>query len=406
MMPSARAIPHVILLICLASLTPAADSAADSAAISTSTWSEVMAHAPELAAARARLRAAQRASAGAGILPDPRLIAQAIRRQGHDTRVDNLGIEQEFPRWHERTAAIGHATATIAMAEADLAMAIGTIAAETANALATIEAETALAELADAQAVRAQSLLATVDANIAASRGTLADRLLIETRIDALHVDADNARRQVEDARADLRVRLGLPDEAALPRPPLLTILSDSNSSLTPEMRAARARQADASAQAQAASSRRYPSSALELRWGISDDDRYVSAEFKVGLPFHQDAAAAEEDAAAANAAAARLEEQAAQRRASTAHARVVRAAASAATAHAVASATGQRVQAELNSALRNAGTDAAPSVTALVDLLDRLGDAQRGEIEADARARQAAAELWRFFPPDCPESP
>ena len=50
---------------------------------------------------------------------------------------------------------------------------------------------------------------------------------------------------------------------------------------------------------------------------------------------------------------------------------------------------------------IRAAATQNGANLLSVLDVLDRLSDAERMVIEAEAAARQANASLWRLAPPD-----
>ncbi|MBI5940691.1 MAG: TolC family protein [Caulobacterales bacterium] len=365
-----------------------------------------LARAPAIQAAQERILAARRAAGAAGRLPDPMLGAGYARKSTSMDRwpMYDLTLEQPLPRWGERDAMRAKASAETAMSEADLQDMLGETAAEVATMLAEAEAARAKLAVVEGQITRATAIQTTIAARVAAGGGSIADQLGVQSRLAALAVERDTMRRMVTDAEQEVRGRLGLAPDVALPpftAPDRAAIVVER----VPGVLAAQAKSAEAEAMFQEARASRYPETAVGLRYEREqqpgDPMNTVGLEFRMSIPVWQGASEKLEDAAYARRRAARHEAAGWKFRMASLLGRAERATTVATTARNAAQETKTRLDAEYDSMLRSAGAPNGANMISVLDVLDRLSDAERMVIEAEATARQAEAGLWRLAPPD-----
>ncbi len=369
---------------------------------------QAVAGAPAIQAAQERLGAARRSAGSSGRLADPMLGAGYSRKTTAMDRwpMYEVRLEQALPRWGERDARRAKALAETAMTDADLRETIGDMAAEVAGMLAEAEAARAKAGLAGAQIARAEAVQTILVARVASGTGGSAEQLEVKSRLAALAVERDTMLRMAADAEQDVRGRLGLPPSAPLPAfaaPDAKDIAIER----VPGVAAAQAKSADADAMFHEARASRYPETALGVRYEREfvpgDAMTTVGLELRVSLPVWQSASGDQELAAVARRRAAQREADAWQFRARALLGRAERATAVAATARTAAEATKGRITAEYDALVQAATAQTGPGLTAVLGVLDRLGEAERQVIDAEAAARQAAAGLWRLAPPVLP---
>jgi outer membrane protein TolC len=366
--------------------------------------------APALQAARARAEAARARRASAGRFPDPQLegmYSQVRRPMGMERYpMWELTLTQPLPKAGERAADRDRAAAAISMAEADYALMAGEMAAETAMALAEAEGARARAALLQRQVGRGERILAGLDARLGAGSGRVADRLAVQSRVAALRLMLEQESRMADDALAEARGRLGLPPEAPLP-PFSAPAAAEIDPSALPALRLASARADEARAMARMARASARPMTAVGLRFEREEERMgnmdTVGVAFMTELPFRaRGYARAEAAAARAEERAARAEAEAAGHRARSTLARAERAERLSAASRRLAEDTAARLDAELESLVRSAGTPAMPGETPvllLLDLLERQTDTRLQLIDAEFAARSARAELWRHAP-------
>lgn len=365
-----------------------------------------LSRAPAVQAAQERILAARRGADAAGRLPDPMLGAGYARKSTSMERwpMYDVSIEQPLPRWGERDARRARASAETAMGEAELLDTVGDAAAEIAIALAEAEAARATLAVIDGQIARASALEAGIAARVAAAGAAIAEQLGVQSRLAALRVERDTVERTAIDAEQEVRGRLGLPPTAPLPpfaAPDRAGIVLER----VPGVLVAQARGADADAMFSEARASRYPETALGLRYEREqqpgDPMDTVGLELRISLPVWQGASAGLEDAAAARRRAARRDAEGWRYRAQALIGRAERAATVAATARTAAMETRARLDAAYEALIRSIASQGGAGLAPALDLLDRLGDAERMVIAAEAAARQAEAGLWRLAPPD-----
>lgn len=365
-------------------------------------------HAPAVLAAQERITAARRAEGAAGRLPDPMLGAGLSRTS---TAMDSwpmygVAIEQPLPRWGERAAERAQAGAESAASVAELMDVLGETAAEVATLLAEAGSARARSALVDAQISRSSSVRAAAESRVASGTGSSAELLAVTSRLAALAVERATLQREAVDAEEEARGRLGLPATAPLPpfaAPDHAAIVADR----VPGILAARAREAGAAAMFEAARATRHPETAVGLRYEREeqpgDPMDTVGIEFRVSLPVWQGASRDLELAASARQRAARRDEAGWRFRIRTVLGRAERAAEVAAAARTAARDTAGRLDAEYAAVIRAAAVQGGVGLVQALDILDRLAEAERQVIEAEAAARLAEAGLWRLAPPSIP---
>lgn len=365
-----------------------------------------IAFAPAIQAAQERSLAAHRAAGAAGRLPDPMIGGGYARKSTSMDRwpMYDLTLEQPLPRWGERDARRAKASAETAMSVAEVQDQAGDLAAEIATMLADADAARAKLAVVEGQIARATAIQATIAARVATGGGSIADQLGVQSRLAALAVERDTMRRMAVDAEQEVRGRLGLAPETMLPpfaAPDRAGIVIER----VPGVLAAQARTAEADAMFQEARASRYPETAVGVRFEREvqpgEPMNTVGLEFRVSIPVWQAAASELEDSAFARQRAARHEAAGWGFRMKSLLGRAERATAVATTARQAAQETRTRLDAEYDAMLRTAGAGSGASMSAVLDVLDRLSEAERLVIDAEAAARQAEASLWRIAPPD-----
>lgn len=386
--------------------TPAPAPAAQVAPAAQTAFLRSLAQSPAVQAAQERILASRRAAGAAGRLPDPMLTAGYARKSTSMERwpMYDAMLEQPLPRWGERDAMRAKASAETAMSEAELQDALGETAAEVAAMLAEADAARAKLALVEGQIARATSLQATIAARVAAGTAAIAEQLGVKSRLAALTVERDTMQRMVTDAEQEVRGRLGMPPTALLPpftAPDRATVTLER----VPGVLAAQAKTADADAMFREARASRYPETSIGLRYEREqqpgDPMDTVGLQFSVSLPVWQGASNDLEEAAYARRRAARREAAGWQFRAQSLLGRAERAATVATTARTAAQETKARLDAEYDAMIRAAATQNGANLISVLDVLDRLSEAERMVIDAEAAARQANASLWRLAPPD-----
>lgn len=395
--------------------SPPAEGAGPSPARQMSTPADLGAGTPFLAAvdqaplvmvSRARLWAAQARVGATGVLPDPVISAEGRRMRKERTNGLEVWLEQDLPRWGERSSERDMARAEVLMAQAELDDARGMTAVEIAMSLSRAHAAQARAILQDEETARMRVLVEQVTAAVAGGGDANAtDALALRSRIDAVELMAADLRRMALDAEDEARVRSGV--VAGNPLPDLLlpdrdeVILTD----YVPE-RMAQARIAEAQAREEMARSRGRPMVGLGVGWEREDLDMPedgVMAMVEVSIPLYRDAYRAEARAAREGRTAAQRQLEAERLRAGMLVRRAQRARAQADQAQRVADDVTTRVDAEivaLRSQMAAGGAMGGRDILMrLFDRLDARSQARIAAINARAEADTMAAELWRFIP-------
>lgn len=365
--------------------------------------------APTLQAVARRTEAARARIDASGRFPDPEvegMISRMDGPMGGRATMFELNLRQPLPRRGERMADRERAAAGVSMAEADFALMAGDLAAGVAMALADAAAADARAALLETQRARLQAVSSSLETRLAAGTSVrLADRLALDTRLAAMTLEMERERRMAEDARAEVRGRLGLASDAALPAfaaPSAREI--DPSAAAVSRVASARAREADAMVQMAKASARPMTAVGLRLereRTGMGDED-IVGVAFMSEIPWRSRRyAAAEVLAAGSDREAALAEGDAARFRIHTIVTRVARAERLAETARRLAEETRRRLEAEYDALVRTAaaGNSGDSTVFQLVELLEQATDTELQVVDAEFTASAARAELWRHLP-------
>ena len=362
---------------------------------------DAVTRAPSLQAARARAEAARARTDSAGRLPDPTLegMYSRVTTPGEQFPMWEVTLRQSLPKAGERAADRARADAAVSMAEADYAVMAGEMAADLAMAVTEADAARARAEALNRQLARTEQLLSSLDARLATGASRLPERLALQTRLASLRLMIEQETRMADDARSEAHGRLALPPDAPLP-----AFDAPSSASIDPDtapllqLSAARVAEARAMVAMARASARPMTSVGLrfereEMRMGSVDT---VGIAFMTDLPFRSRGyARAEQRAARSEESAARSDAESARHRIAAALTRVARAERLADSTRRLAADTAGRLDAEYDALARSNET----SFLMALDILDRLTDTQLQIIDAEASARAARAELWRYAP-------
>ena len=370
---------------------------------------DAVVQAPALAAARHRITAADARIESSGRLADPEVEGMTSRMNGpmgDRSTMFEVNVRQPLPKRGERAADRERARAGAALANADYALMVGEMAADTAMALAEAEGTQQRISLLETQIARLDPVLRSIEIRLAAgTTGRIADRLTIQTRIASMQLMVEEERRMAEDALAEARGRLGLKPDALLPEfsaPAVADIKADEAASL--QLAAARSDEAAAMIKMARASAK--PMTAVGVR--LEREKTAMGNEDTVGLAFMSEIpwrsrryARAEVRAAEADRAAAQTDGMAARYRIAAALTRVDRAERLAAIARRLSAETRARLDAEFEAMVRAAGAGASGESTVFqtVELLEKTADTELQVIRADTAVRTARAELWRYLP-------
>ena len=395
----------VLLSACFASLVASLD-AAEPISTPATEFIASLAAAPGIAAARVRLSAAESAQGVAGLLPDPVFGVDAGRkrfRAGQEETMYGAMIEQPLPRWGTRDAERQQAQAEVLAGQAMYETVVGEHAAVIATALASWMASQERLTLMRQSRARIDAMRAVVAVRLAAGGAGIAEQLLLDTRAQQLDLAVSDLERRALDDQAEIRSRLGLQPEAAIPpcaAPDPATITG----SLTPLVRAAAAATAEARASEMAAQARGRPETAIGLTWEreaaqTDEQSDQFSLNLRVSLPVHRAAYGEAADAARWRARASRHEAAGAAWMAESQVGRATRAQAQAVRAEASAEGIAARTHVAYEAMLQQIGSGGA-SVTAALDLLDRVTESGIEAVLARLDGRLALADLWRLAPP------
>lgn len=373
-----------------------------------------LAQSPRVAAARARLSAARRGGEAAGVLPDPKIgvdIGRASPRSGSASPMYGAFLEQPLPRWGERDAARLNATAATRMGEADLSETIGEEAARVASALSEAQAWRATIILRHEAELRIQVLKDIVHGQLASGAAPVGAAVALDTRAQELALQISDAERQVADADAEVRGRLGMASTDPLPSV-AYPQLNGIDVAVTPLGLRATAAQAAAAAEERGAEARGNPETSVGVGWereraGMPDQDDRVRLSFTMSLPLYRAAYEASADAARARARAATHEVNGSRWMTRSQIERATRAQVQAERARKVAGALAERTRTEMDAITQQVGIPqqmASGSLVQVMDLLDRITAAQQQMIDAELTNALAMADLWRLAPPILPD--
>lgn len=402
----------MLCLALLATLPAVGPAQVDNPSNLPSDLLRAVAEAPALNAAASRTTAARERIDSSGRLADPELEGMGSRMVGPmDERATmwEINVRQPLPKRGERAAERDRARASVLLAEADYALMVGEMAADTAMALAEAQGAEARILLLETQIRRLDAVLRSVEARLASTGGRIADRLTVQSRIAAMQLMIEEERRMAADALAEARGRLGLSPDAPLPAfaAPTVAEINPGESAL---VRLAAARSTEANAMIKQAQASANPMTSVGVRFEQErravGDDNTVGIALTTDLPFRSRRyARADVRAAEAERSAAETDATAARYRITAAITRVDRAERLAATARRLSSETLARLNAEFDAMLSAAGVGGGArgesTVLQTVELLEMATDTELQVIRSDTAVRTARAELWRHLPAD-----
>jgi outer membrane protein TolC len=382
--------------------------------LSLTCWAELTAGledavraAPLVKASDLRVESARELAGAAGLFPDPKVEAMAVRgsNSGGSSWPKWEGrLEQPLPKAGERRADRERAHAEIFMAEAERAVMAGSMAAEVAMALAEFDAASGRAGLLKQQLGKMEKVLALVENRLAGGQGKLADRLALQSRIAAMKLMLEADQRMAADALLRAKGLLGLGPKAALPSY-AAPVLERVDPLATPLAAVAAAKESEARAMEMMAKATRRPMTALAL--SASRENMPMETEDMVGISFMMEipfnarrSAAAGQRAAVANQNAARADSASARFRADAAISRAKRARLWADSARQLAEGTMARIDAEYETVVNAAaaeGMKSESSVLMLLELLEKRVESGVSVIDAEAAARTSSAALWEY---------
>lgn len=395
--------------LCVVALLPAlagaqtADAPADPVALP-----RAVANSPTMAAAAQRIGAAQARVQASGKLPDVQVEGMGSRKVGAmDARSTmwEFNVRQPLPKRGERAADRERAKAGVSMAEADYALMAGDMTAEVSMSLVEAEAAEQRANLLEAQVRRLEALLRSVESRVASGSSRLSDRLAVQTQIASMQIMIADERLMAGVAQSQARGLLGLAPDAPLPAvtlPAASEIVPDE----APAIRLAAARVDEARAMIRMARASGNPMTSVGARFenerGTMGEENTVGFAVMTDLPFRSRRyARADTQAAEAERAAAEANAQAARHRIASTLSRVAQTERLAATASQLSNDTLSRLNAEYDSLLRtaSAGGMGESTILMVVELLEKMTNAELGIIKAHTGARLARTDLWRHVP-------
>ena len=360
---------------------------------------QALSKAPTVHALRLRYAAAQRAEAGAGRLADPMIgLGYARLRMPMENRpIYEAMVEQSLPRWGERDASRALAVADSAMAAAGMQREVGMLAGQIAMLLAELEGLQARINEGNFELKRIRALSDTISARVGQGSATVLDRLAIDSRSESLAIRITDWERQIADKSADIRAWLAIPTDQPLPIF-VAPMPATFDAQQTPEIRQALAERDLALASLQAAQAMRRPMTAIGVRGELEEtedgNERTIGATLSISLPVAHGAISAEIDAAQTRVHAAERLIDAARLQSRTAVEIARRAVDQAQRTTVLATTLMTRADAE-QQALATAAAGAGTSITAILDVSDRLAGLRVDLIDATVSANQARAALW-----------
>lgn len=404
-----RRSPYLLWLACLVVWLAAGGGQAATSPSGQADLLRAVAKAPALDAAARRTTAARERVEAAGRLADFEVEGMGSRLvgpMGERATMWEVNVRQPLPKRGERAADRERARAAVSMAEADYALLVGEMAADTALALAEAEGAEARVRLLGAQVGRLDAVLRSIEARMASGSSRLADRLAVQSRLASMELMIEEERRLAADALAEARGRLGLSPEAPLPA--FAAPLSDEiKADESAAVRLAAARTDEATARVKMAQASANPMTSVGVRF--ENERRAMGDETTLGLAFTSEIpwrsrryARAEMRAAEAERGAAQTDATAARHRISSALTRVDRAERLAATARRLSSETLARLNAEFDAMIRSASVSAPrgeSTILQTVEILEKSTDAELQVIRAETAVRTARADLWRYLP-------
>jgi outer membrane protein TolC len=398
----------IILLAAASAIPLRSEEAAPTAGTPSPSLLSAVLRAPSVQALRVKVDAAKARLGSAGRLPDPTLEAMGSRKRMpmENRSMFDFTLQQPLPKAGERAADQDRVRATVEMAEADFAMMAGEMAMDVSMSVAMSEAARQRADLLGKQITRTEQVLATIDARLASGQGRVTDRLALQSQLASMRLMVEKERQMAADAASEARSRLGVAQEVALPEfsAPLAAGLSaDAAASSL----AAMARVHEASAMARMARASAKPMTSVGLRFSRETTDmgneNTVGLAFMTELPFRgRRYARADERAAERDASASRIDADAVRHRVAAAVSRTERAQRFALSALQSSEETRARLDAEYDTILRSAGVGGMggeSTVLMLIMIVEKQTDLLIRVVDAEAAAKTAAAELWRYAP-------
>ena len=173
---------------------------------------------PEVQAARQRLHAAKLRISAAGRWTDPELEGMYSTKETpeEDWPMWEVNLTQPLPKYGERSADRAKAHAAAKMAEAEFSMMAGTVAAETAIALAELDAALQRVALLQQQLKQTEQALASVEARIGSGQGKMSESLVLQSRLTSLRLAIEKEAFMVGEFEREARQMLGLDTDAPL----------------------------------------------------------------------------------------------------------------------------------------------------------------------------------------------
>ncbi len=360
---------------------------------------QTLSKAPAVHALRLRYAAAQRAEDGAGRLADPMIgLGYArLRMPMENHPIYEAMVEQSLPRWGERDASRALAVADSAMAAAGMQREVGMLAGQIAMLLAELEGLQARINEGNFELKRIRALSDTISARVGQGSATVLDRLAIDSRAESLAIRITDWERQIADKTGDIRAWLAI--SADQPMPIFVApVPATFDAQQTPAIRQALAERDLALASLQTAQAMRRPMTAIGVRGELEEtedgNERTIGATLSISLPVAHGAISAEIDAAQTRLLAAERLIDAARLQSRTAVEVARRAVDQAQRTTILATTLMTRADAE-QQALATAAAGAGASITAILDVSDRLAGLRVDLIDATVSANQARAALW-----------
>ncbi len=363
---------------------------------------------PEVLAARQRLDAARLRVDAAGRWADPELEGMYSTKDTpeEDWPMWEVNLTQPLPKYGERSADRAKAIASAKMVEAEFSMMAGTIAAETATALAERDAALQRVALLQQQLKQTEQTLASLEVRIGSGQGNMSESLVLQSRLTSLRLTIEQESFMAGEAEREARQMLGFDSENALPAfiaPSIQSIVFDK----VPELMALEAQRDEARAMKDMARAGGRPMTAVGLRFEreemSSGDEDTIGVALMTELPWNsRRSARAEASAALAELEGRDAEIDALKRRF---QADIIRAELLAHLATQTKETTQknqERLDREYEAWITSTGTTGmtgSSSVLMLIELLERSTELQMQSIDAEAEAQSARASLWRYHP-------
>jgi len=365
-------------------------------------------HAPEVEAALQRLDAARLRVDAAGRWADAELEGMYSTKDTpeEDWPMWEVNLTQPLPKYGERSADRASAQAAVKMAEAELSLMVGTVAADSAMALAELNAALLRVDLLQQQLKQTEQTLASLDVRIGSGQGRISESLVLQSRLTSLRLAIEKDLYMAGEAEREARQMLGLDPETTLPAfvaPSIESIVFEK----TPERMALEARRDEARAMKDMARAGGRPMTAVGLRFEreemSSGDEDTIGVALMTELPWNsRRSARAEASAALAELEGRDAEIDALKRRFEADITRAERLVRLADQTRETTRENQERLDREYDAWIASTGTTGmmeSSSVLMLIELLERSNDLQMQSIDAEAEAQTALAFLWRYHP-------